>query len=295
LAGIKIKSITPLLDFEDYLARDWTIGSTYNSDDFVFYDDSGSATLRLTQEAPADLVQLTGDGVWVNGATGPGPSLFVSGRQSSQSVVRAANTASGEALRTIFSIQNFGPPSFTLIDDSPNGADWFFRSSLAGAFSIASNAVPVNAMILDPSGNMTLAGSLTQASSAAVKHDAAGVDAASVLAGVRSLDISTWSYDNAPGVKHMGPMSEDFFDAFGLGHTAAGIGAIDADGVALAAIQALAAENAELADRNAQLEAAMADLGTRLTALEALLGGWRTRTSPGTARSVVTPDGWPVR
>ena len=55
-----------------------------------------------------------------------------------------------------------------------------------------------------------------------------------------SLPITTWSYiDDPDRARHMGPMAQDFAAAFGLGASDRTIFQIDADGVQLAAIQAL--------------------------------------------------------
>jgi len=59
----------------------------------------------------------------------------------------------------------------------------------------------------------------------------------------------------------MGPTAQDFYTAFGLGDGDTSIGTVDADGVALAAIQGLCAENQALKAQVTGLEA-------RLTALE---------------------------
>jgi hypothetical protein len=48
-----------------------------------------------------------------------------------------------------------------------------------------------------------------------------------------------WSYKTEDGVSHVGPMSEDFYVAFGHGPSEKSISTVDADGVALAAIQGL--------------------------------------------------------
>ncbi len=50
-------------------------------------------------------------------------------------------------------------------------------------------------------------------------------------------------YKTQDGVRHMGPMAQDFHRAFGLGESRRYIDSVDADGVALAAIKGLAAEN----------------------------------------------------
>jgi hypothetical protein len=103
-----------------------------------------------------------------------------------------------------------------------------------------------------------------------VKENLAPVDAATVLRAVAALPITTWNYiGEAGGVEHMGPMAQDFYAAFGLGDSERHITTIDADGVALAAIQGLAVENAALRAEVDALAQQHAELAARLSALEA--------------------------
>lgn len=61
------------------------------------------------------------------------------------------------------------------------------------------------------------------------------------------LPISEWSYKTQePSIRHIGPMAQDFYSAFGLGEDKRRIGSMDADGVLMAAIQGL---NAKLNDK----------------------------------------------
>lgn len=101
------------------------------------------------------------------------------------------------------------------------------------------------------------------------------VDAEDVLARVLELPIATWNYTTTSDAeRHMGPMAQDFHAAFGLnGDDDKGITGIDADGVALAAIQGLAArlesENAQLREHIDAQQEMIETLHARLTALEA--------------------------
>jgi hypothetical protein len=83
------------------------------------------------------------------------------------------------------------------------------------------------------------------------KEGFAPVDVHSVLARVARLPVQTWSYRGQDAaVRHIGPMAQDFAAAFGVGTDERHIHVLDAAGVALAAIQALAerveAQQAEL-------------------------------------------------
>jgi hypothetical protein len=72
------------------------------------------------------------------------------------------------------------------------------------------------------------------------KHAILPIDPDAILARVVSLPISAWSYNELePSARHIGPMAQDFHEAFGVGSTDTCIPTVDANGVALAAIQAL--------------------------------------------------------
>jgi hypothetical protein len=79
------------------------------------------------------------------------------------------------------------------------------------------------------------------------KEAFAPVDRQALLRRLARLPITSWRYRRERGmVRHLGPMAQDFRAAFGLGRDRRHISAVDADGVALAAIQALYAENRAL-------------------------------------------------
>jgi len=103
-------------------------------------------------------------------------------------------------------------------------------------------------------------GSWTSLSDAKAKEGFEPVDAEAVLEKVSQLPITTWRYKGqSEQIRHMGPTAQDFYAAFGLGDLPGrGITTIDADGVALAAIQALAKQNAELRKRIERLEQQLA-------------------------------------
>jgi hypothetical protein len=129
---------------------------------------------------------------------------------------------------------------------------------------------------IDSSGTITSgahlasgSGQWSQLSDRSVKTAFAPVDGREVLARVAELPIETWQYVLQDGdVRHMGPMAQDFYAAFGLGEDERYIGTLDADGVALAAIQGLYQQNQALEAENDELSARVDDLETRLEALE---------------------------
>ena len=81
---------------------------------------------------------------------------------------------------------------------------------------------------------------------------------------VAVLPITRWNYKNDAGTPHLGPMSQDFCAAFGVGPDSKHIATVDADGVALAAIQGLN-------QKVCQKETEIAELKQRLEKIEILL------------------------
>ncbi len=137
--------------------------------------------------------------------------------------------------------------------------------------SVTSNWGQSNAVISTSTGAyLHTNGTWTNASDSARKHRVVPVTGEDVLARLRGLPISTWTYKTeVPGVRHIGPMAQDFKAAFGLGDDDKVIGTVDADGVALAAAKALEVRTREQAAQIAALSAQNDALRARLDALEA--------------------------
>jgi hypothetical protein len=123
----------------------------------------------------------------------------------------------------------------------------------------------------------------TDASDRDLKENLEPVDAQETLARLVDLPITTWNYKAVDDdVRHMGPMAQDFYEAFQLGADERHIASLDANGVALTAIKGLQqrnqaleedvrtlqAENEKLQAENAVQQDQIGDLEARLTALE---------------------------
>jgi hypothetical protein len=102
----------------------------------------------------------------------------------------------------------------------------------------------------------------------ALKENVEPVSPEEVLEKVAALPIARWNFKGESGTSHMGPMAQDFHAAFGLGSDDKHIATVDADGVALAAIQGL---NQKLNGEVAQLRTENAELKARLQRLEQLI------------------------
>lgn len=75
---------------------------------------------------------------------------------------------------------------------------------------------------------------------------------------VARLPITEWQYKTHPDARYIGPMAQDFPAAFATGRDERHISSVDADGVALAAIQGL----------NEKLEQEARDKDQRIHGLE---------------------------
>ena len=79
-----------------------------------------------------------------------------------------------------------------------------------------------------------------------------------VLGKVAAMQVNTWSYKSEPGVRHLGPVAQDFHRAFGLGEDARHIAPLDTRGVALVGIKALNATVKRQGREIARLQARVA-------------------------------------
>jgi hypothetical protein len=125
-------------------------------------------------------------------------------------------------------------------------------------------------MTVDLIGNVSIGGTLTQSSDRNEKENIAAVKPRDVLDKVLGLPISAWNYRHDAAAPHLGPMAQDFHAAFGLGSDERHIATVDAEGVALAAVQGLHELLQEKVTRIDALEEQNRALQQRLDALERL-------------------------
>jgi hypothetical protein len=148
----------------------------------------------------------------------------------------------------------------------PNGSFSWFRGGVHSNSANSPGAGGVEMMRLN-SGGLRVNGTLVSTSDRNAKENFTAVDPASVLNRVVALPISEWNYKQDPESRHLGPMAQDFHAAFGVGPDDKHIATVDADGVALAAIQGLNRKVEEQArslkareERIARLESDLAEL-----------------------------------
>lgn len=114
------------------------------------------------------------------------------------------------------------------------GSHQFMAKAMGGVWFYSSADTSMGVRLLPNTG------SWISVSSADTKTNFDPVDGRQVLERLSEVPIRTWRYKpENDHVRHMGPTAEEFYEAFGLGPTTKGIMTVDADGVALAAIQGL--------------------------------------------------------
>ena len=165
-----------------------------------------------------------------------------------------------------------------------DSSDFAFASSSQNEWAVRATGGARFVSAIDSTGSniagVTLApgaGAWSTLSDRNAKENVSSVNARDILDKVAALPMATWNYKaQDKTIRHMGPMAQDFKAAFELGENDRSITTVDADGVALAAIQGLNqkidAENKELRSALQSRDATIADLQKRLSQIETLLG-----------------------
>jgi trimeric autotransporter adhesin len=146
-------------------------------------------------------------------------------------------------------------------------ADNQFSVRAAGGVRFFTNSTHTSGVQLAPG-----ASGWTILSDVSSKHLFRDLDGEAVLAKLAGMPIREWSYKaQDAAIRHVGPTAQDFHAAFGLGEDPLGISTIDADGIALRAIQPLEArmrrEKEAMALENAVLRAELTALRKAMAAL----------------------------
>lgn len=206
-----------------------------------------------------------------NAATVPGGATNIaSGAYSFAAGAHAQATHAGSFVwASVEAASSWGNDTFTV--RSHGGARFYTAPGTATGVQLASGG-----------------GSWSSLSDRAAKENYEVVDTREVVEWLAAIPIQTWNYKSQdPTIRHIGPVAQDFYAAFGVGEDDTHISTVDADGVALAAIQGLYqlsqeqnAHIAELEQENAALHSELDSLEARLSALERQSGHPAAATRP---------------
>jgi hypothetical protein len=282
---------TPALRMEQdgssgFTAQTWDVAG--NEANFFVRDVTSGSRLpfKIRPGAATDSLVVDAEGDVAIGIPNASAKLHVGGSGGTTSIL-VRETSGINAVRSMAVLENNGGSRLRFEDTSNDLHDWLVTANSIG-FAISEDFSGVQEFMLQRgTGNLTIAGTLTQNSDRTRKSNITAVDPKEVLQKVVSLPISTWTYKEDPSATHLGPMAQDFYSMFELGNDERRIATIDTSGVALAAIQGLKLEldrkdeelkqlRAEIAAlretarRNASLHEQLESLAARLTTVEAL-------------------------
>jgi hypothetical protein len=149
--------------------------------------------------------------------------------------------------------------------DTSNGFIWYKGGVHNDGYANAGGGTEMMRLV---TAGLSVNGTIASSSDRNVKENFADIKPSEVLAKVALLPITSWNYKADIASRHLGPMAQDFYAAFGIGPDDKHITVVDESGVALAAIQGL---NQKLADELQKRDTENAELKTRLEKLEQLV------------------------
>lgn len=261
---------------------DYGVGA-FNGDRRWLEIDVGLTTLSPRQEITVAPYALQTRGLFVNnllnvgiGTTSPAQKLHVADGNIlvTGSSPRIGLAASNNSSATIVGLNDgsFGS-QFSFFTNTPGTGVGIERIRVTGSGNVGiGTPSPGFPLQMGSGAHVTVGGVWTNASSVALKENFAPVEPREILARVADLPIRRWNYKaEDDGIKHIGPTAEDFHAAFAVGQDDAHIGTVDADGVALAAIQGLNQLIREKDSEIQELRGQVRFMADRLAALEALV------------------------
>ncbi|MDX1407195.1 MAG: hypothetical protein R3330_03650, partial [Saprospiraceae bacterium] len=138
-----------------------------------------------------------------------------------------------------------------------------------GDLGVGVTSIPAGHRIHVSGGAYCTGTTWTNSSSKFLKENFQPVDRQGILDKLARIPVTEWSYkEEEMQGRHIGPMSEDFFDAFGLGADPAAISTVDIAGVTVVSVQALYERQQALEQENSEFRRLISRLQERLEHLE---------------------------
>jgi len=259
----------------------WDIAG--NEANFFVRDVTNGSTLpfRIEPGTASSMVYLDSNERVGIGTAAPTDMLHVRSTAGVASLLVEEASATA-ATRTVMTARNNGQTRFVIHNTAaavPAAGGYFFAQFDNGRFVIRPSGGGAG-FFMDENGNitaeadLTVTGTFSNPSSRTLKENFRPLDPQQVLARFVEVPITEWSYKGEQ-MRHVGPVTEDFHAAFGLGTKGTHIIPLDVQGVTMAALQGLyevvETRDAELQRGNVELRRENAELAARLAALERLV------------------------
>lgn len=245
-----------------------------NNDTSFFVSRNRGVTIGDFATPPPRGLYIPVSGAVGLGTTTPTAALHLR-RFNNTATMRIEETGSSPQ-QELLRLKHNGAPLFVL-EDSMQSTSWTFRTggtvgTVSEGFIISKIGTGVPELLVRANGDLQINGTLIELSSRERKTNIEIPSYDQVLAKLAQMDVPHWSYDNSPGIQHIGPMAEDFFSLFGYGQNDRTISPRDIAGVALAAAKALMQRVDDLETENISLRREVSQftkLQDRIAALEA--------------------------
>ena len=227
---------------------------------FVWNDrslvDSGNDSLLST--GPNQFLIRAAGGVGI-GTNAPVSPLTIQGQGDNSEWIALKDTAG--TLQYHF---NYSGTGFNIAESGVADFRLFLEDGGGVGIGHGNPSHPLHVGTNGTNGNgahVTAGGAWTAGSSREFKENLRPVQTETVLRAVLDLPLYRWRYKNSDEGDHMGPVAEDFFEAFELGEDDRYISGVDGNGVALAAIQGLYELVKDLQAENEEIRAVMERAG----------------------------------
>ena len=246
-----------------------------NEANFFIRDVTNASKLpfRIQPGAPTDSLYVKSNGSVGLGTNSPTAAFHV--QQSTGALANVMTMSNNGGVQFLMENTASGAQSWNLavfsnsfVVSRPGSGGSEFEITNGGTFLFRNGGTTL--MEISNTGDVRSAtGTFGTLSDRAAKTNLLPVDGAEILGRIANLPILEWNYSHqSDTVRHIGPMAQDFFKAFGLFGSNKMIAITDLAGVALAGIKELNEAMNRKDDELDQLKAENAALASDLEALQ---------------------------